>query len=204
MNEQRDARIDAYIAKSADFARTILGHLREMVHEHCPDVKETIKWGMPFYTWQGNLCHMAAFKTHCAFGFWHKGMAEVLGGSGERSDEAMGAFGRIEKLSDLPAEKELARLLRAAMKLNASGEPAIARAKPSRRPEAKVPPDLAKALKDNAAATITFRNFSPSQRREYIDWINEAKREETRAGRVATAIEWLAEGKTRHWKYKNC
>ncbi|MBP6506255.1 MAG: YdeI/OmpD-associated family protein [Opitutaceae bacterium] len=194
--------VDAYIAKAAEFARPLLRHLRAQVHATCPEVEERLKWSMPFFLWQGNLCHMAAFKAHCAFGFWHKDMAKALGRSGTRSDEAMGAFGRIEKLADLPTDAELRRLVKAAMKLNASGAPAMTLRR--KRPELPVPVDLAKALKANAAAAITFRNFAPSHRREYITWLTEAKRPETRAKRLADTLKWLAAGKPRNWKYLDC
>lgn len=200
MRANHDPRVDAYIAGAAAFARPILERLRATVHEAGPGVGETIKWGMPFFTWHGNLCHMAAFKAHCAFGFWPRGMKDVLGRSGTRSDEAMGAFGRIEHLRDIPAKAELKRLIRAAMALNEAGP--APRPKPRPRPELPVPAELAKALKADRAAALTFRNFPPGHRREYVEWITEAKRPETRAKRLATTIAWLAEGKSRNWKYQ--
>jgi uncharacterized protein YdeI (YjbR/CyaY-like superfamily) len=200
MPAKHDPRIDAYIAKSAEFARPLLNHLRESVHAVCPDVEEAMKWSMPFFVWRGNLCHMAAFKAHCGFGFWHKDMVKELGRLGAKSTEAMGAFGRIKTPDDLPRDAELKRLLRAAMKLNAAGGSPRAKVKP--RPDLPVPADLTKALKTNAAAAITFKNFAPSHRRDYIEWIEEAKRPETRAKRLATTVEWLAEGKPRNWKYE--
>ena len=200
-----DARIDAYIAKSAAFARPVLSHLRALVHEACPGVEETMKWSMPSFLHEGRiLCGMAAFKEHCTFGFWHKGMVEVLGVDAAKGGTAMGSFGRITAIADLPKEKVLLRYLREAVKLGASDEPA--RPKLERKPAGPVaiPGDLARALKQNAAAATTFRSLSPSHRKEYVEWITEAKRDETRRKRLATTLEWLAEGKSRNWKYEKC
>ncbi len=200
-----DPRVDAYIAKSAPFARPVLTHLRTLVHEACPDVEETIKWSMPSFLLGGRiLCGMAAFKEHCTFGFWHKGMVEVLGRDGLKGESAMGSFGRITALPDLPTEKVLLRYLREAAKLQASDEPA--RPKPVRRSAAPlpIPADLAQALSASSSAAATFENLPPSQRKEYVEWITDAKREETRRKRLATAIEWLSEGKARNWKYEKC
>jgi len=196
----RDARVDAYIAAAAPFAQPILEHLRELVHATCPLVEESIKWGAPFFLYRGGMfCHMAAFKQHCAFGFWK--WKQVVGA--DAADDAMGQFGRIEKLSDLPPKKTIAACLRKAMALNDAGVPAATRTKRAPRPEAAIPADFAAALapKKHAKARATFEAFSPSQRREYIEWIGEAKREATRATRIATTLEWLAEGKPRNWKY---
>lgn len=194
-----DPRVDAYIAKSADFARPVLAYLRETVHGACPDVAENIKWSMPFFTWHGNLCHLAAFKAHCAFGFWRG--KQIPGLASERSDEGMGNLGRIASLADLPSKRELTRLIKAAMKLNQSAS-VPERAKVAPKPALVLPDDLSRALKTNAKARSAFDAFSPSARREYIEWIVEAKRAETRASRLATAIEWISEGKSRHWKYQ--
>ena len=195
----RDPRVDAYIEKSAEFARPILTHLRTLVHEACPQAEETLKWGMPTFVHHGILCGVGAFKQHCTFGFWkHK----LVVGAG-RYDDAMGQFGRITKLADLPPKKELVGYIRKAAQLNEQGiKPARARPKP--RPEASVPDDLAAALKRKRKAAAAFAAFSPSQRREYVEWIVEAKREETRSKRIAQAVEWIGEGKPRNWKYMNC
>jgi len=195
-----DARIDAYIAKSAPFAQPILSHLREVLHDARPDVVETIKWGMPFFLLDGRpFANMAAFKQHCAFGFW-KGR-QVVGEAG--SDEAMGQFGRLTSVSDLPSRKVLIGYVKKAVEQHLAAATAP-RMKAVPKPAAEVPEDLAAALKKSAKARKTFDAFSPSHRREYIEWITEAKREETRAKRLATTIEWLAEGKARNWKYANC
>jgi uncharacterized protein YdeI (YjbR/CyaY-like superfamily) len=195
----RDPRIDAYIARSADFAQPILTHLREVVHDVCPEVEETLKWGAPHFMYKGMLCGMASFKHHCAFGFW-KG-ALVLERGGDRAEEAMGQFGRITAISDLPPRSVLARYIKVAMRLNEEGVKSPTRTKRTKKPLA-VPADLSAALRRNAKARTTFEEFSPSHRREYIEWITEAKREETRKKRLATTLEWLAEGKPHNWKYK--
>ncbi len=200
-----DPRVDAYIAKAAPFAQPILKHLRALVHRACPAATETLKWSMPHFEHGGSiLCHMAAFKAHCAFGFWHVGMEKVLAADGIKTESAMGGFGRVASLEDVPDNKTLLRYISNAAKLIESGEPGRPRAASKPKPEAKVPPDLAAALRKSKAATITFQNFSPSQRREYVGWIVEAKREETRHSRLAQAVEWMADGKTRNWKYQNC
>ncbi len=193
-----DPRVDAYIAHAADFARPLLEHLRDVVHHAVPEVRETIKWGMPFFVaGERILCHMAAFKQHCAFGLWRgKGMVK------NASDEAMGQFGRIRSFTDLPPRKELTALLKMATRQALDKVPAK-RARTAKA-EAEVPTDLAAALrqKQHSRARTTFEAFPPSQRREYIEWLAEAKRDATRARRLATTLEWLAEGKTRNWKYR--
>ncbi|MEO6324883.1 MAG: YdeI/OmpD-associated family protein, partial [Thermoanaerobaculia bacterium] len=143
------------------------------------------------------------FKAHCAFGFWHQGMVKVLADDGVKADDAMGSFGKLTGLADLPADRTLLRYIRAAVKLNESEEPA--RKKPVGKPaKSEVPGDLAAALKKNKEAAATFEGFSQSKRNEYIEWLTEAKRDETRQKRLATTLEWLAEGKARNWKYENC
>ncbi len=202
MQPKPDPRIDAYIAKSAPFAQPILRHLRSLVHRACPEATETIKWSMPFFEHHGLLCHLAAFKAHCTFGFWHQGMNDVLGRDASKADEAMGSLGRIGSLADLPGDAVMTRYLKHAAKLNESGTPARPAGKP--KPALAVPADLAAALKKNPAAAATWEKFPPSHRRDYIEWIIEAKRPATRATRLATTLEWLAEGKPRNWKYQNC
>lgn len=192
----RDARVDVYIEKSADFAGPILSRLREIVHETCPEVEETIKWSFPHFDYRGPLCGMSAFKTHCAFGFW-KGSLVV----DDPKDDAMGQLGRIESLADLPPKRTLVAWLRKAMRLNEEGVKAP-RARRKTRTEAKVPADLKRALDRSAKARATFEGLSPSHRREYVEWIEEAKRSETREKRIATTVEWLEEGKSRNWKYQ--
>jgi uncharacterized protein YdeI (YjbR/CyaY-like superfamily) len=192
---KKDPRINAYISKSADFAKPILKHLRALVHKGCPGVKETIKWSMPHFDYAGApLAGMAAFKAHCAFGFW-KGSLIVPG-----SKDAMGQFGRITSVDDLPSDKVILGYVKKAAELNESG---VKVPRPVKHPKKEIamPKDLAAALKKNATARATFGDFRPSHRREYLEWITEAKSEETRNKRLATAIDWMAEGKPLHWRY---
>jgi uncharacterized protein YdeI (YjbR/CyaY-like superfamily) len=205
MTRNSDPRVDAYIRKAAAFAQPILRHLRDLVHQGCPEATETLKWGFPhFILGDKILCSMAAFKAHCSFGFWHQQMAKVSAQDGRKTDEAMGILGRITSLADLPDDRTLQRYIRTAAELTASDQPARPRPASQPRPELPVPADLAASLKKNKAAATTFAKFSPSHRREYIEWITEAKRDETRQKRLASTLEWLAEGKARNWKYQNC
>jgi uncharacterized protein YdeI (YjbR/CyaY-like superfamily) len=193
---KRDPRVDTYIANSADFARPILKHIRAVVHEACPEVEESIKWSMPHFDYRGILCGMAAFKEHCAFNIW-KGSLIVGGGA----REAMGNFGRITKVSDLPSNKIMTGYIKQAMKFREDGVKTPSRTKPKRK-EFVVPTELTSALKKNKKAAAAFDGFPPSHKREYADWISEAKGEDTRKRRVDTAVEWMAEGKSRNWKYE--
>ena len=193
---KKDPRIDAYIARSADFARPILTRLRAAVHKGCPDVVETIKWGSPHFEHEGMLCGMAAFKQHCAFGFWNRAL--VIPG---KKDDAMGQFGCLTTVSDLPRDTVLVGLVREAARLNETGTK-VGPIRKAKKP-LPVPPALTAALKKKAGAASRFRAFSPSQQREYSEWIVEAKTDETRAKRVATSVAWIAQGKTRMWKYRN-
>ena len=195
----KDPRIDKYIANAAGFARPILSHIRELVHKGCPDVTENMKWSSPFFEYKGVLCSMAAFKEHCAFGFWRRDLKI------ESNISAMGDFGRLTSVNDLPSDKVLLGYIRQAAKLNESGvkpPPRVREAKDKK--DLVVPKVLLDALKKNPKAAKTFENFSYSHKKEYAEWIAEAKREETQQKRLAQAIEWLAEGKSRNWKYQNC
>ena len=197
----RDPRIDGYIEKARPFARPILEHLRRLVHAAVPDTGEAIKWGMPHFTYKGkNVAGMAAFKAHCAFMIHGEGRQ----GEGVANDSAgMGSFGRIASLDDLPSDKDLQAKLKTAMeRIDAGGRAVNRAASPAPKAEIPVPQDLAAVLRDTPAAKATFDRLTPSQRREYLEWITGAKRDETRAKRVATALEWLAEGKRRNWKYE--
>jgi uncharacterized protein YdeI (YjbR/CyaY-like superfamily) len=199
----RDARVDDYIAKSAEFARPILTYLRDLVHAACPDVEETMKWSFPHFMYKGMMCSMASFKEHCAFNFWKSALIVKTGGTAVEA--AMGQFGRITQVSDLPSKKVLSGYVKEAMKLNEAGVKAPSRMKPKTpKAELVVPDDLASALQANQKARATFENFSPSHKREYVEWLTEAKTQATRARRLETAIEWMAEGKPRNWKYMNC
>ena len=198
-----DPRVDAYIAKSQAFAQPILRHLRAVVHEACPDVEEAMKWSFPHFDYRGAMmCSMAAFKQHCAFGFWRG--AQLLGAD-SRNAEAMGDFGRITSLSELPSNARIRSLVKQAMELTDSGTANTARKKsPVAKKPVRVPNDLAAALAKHKTAAAAFAAFPPSQRREYVEWITEAKTAATRERRLLTAIEWLTDGKTRNWKYQNC
>lgn len=192
-----DPRVDAYIAKSADFARPILVELRARVHAVCPDVVEGIKWSMPAFDHHGPLAHMAAFKKHCAFGFWkHK----LVVGDDPRAQEAMGSYGTLTSLEQLPSKAQFARQMKLAMKLNEQGIKLAKPKKPAKQAEAPHP-DFARALSRNKSARAGFEGLAPGQQREYVEWIAEAKQEATRLRRIEQALEWLAEGKPRHWKY---
>ena len=194
-----DPRVDAYLANAAAFAQPILARLREDVHAACPDVVETIKWSRPHFMLDGKLlCGMSAFKAHCAFGFWQREGAPA-GQAG-----AMGNFGRIENLADLPGHAELRRLIQAAAERLLAGAPRAQ--KPGREPRAKLdmPDDFAAALANVKAAQQHYDAFPPGKQRDYLEWVLDAKRDDTRAKRIAQAVEWLAEGKSRHWKYEKC
>lgn len=202
---KRNPRIDAYIAKSADFAKPILNHLRKVVHAGCPDVEETIKWQFPNFLHKGMLCSMAAFKEHCTFGFWkHSLITATDPASKKKTAEAMGQMGRITSLSDLPPDAVLRDYIKEAVRLNEEDVKVPRPPRPRAKKALIIPADLGAALKKNRRARETFENFSPSHQREYVEWITEAKREETRARRLQTALEWLAKGKSRNWKYENC
>ena len=196
----RDPRIDAYIERAAPFAQPILQHVRVLVHEACPAVEETIKWGMPTFVHAGAiLCGMAAFKQHASFGFWKHALVV---GEGEPRD-GMGSYGKLVSLDDLPPKRTLLAHLRKAVALNEAGVKSPAR-KSAPKPPPETTPELAAALAQSPAAKAAFDAFPPGCRREYIEWITGAKRPETRARRVAEAVAWMAEGKRRNWKYENC
>lgn len=192
---KKDPRVDAYIKRAAPFAQPILKHLRKLVHAGCPDVEETIKWRSPFFEHNGIICFMAAFKEHCAFGFWNG--AKLFG---KENKGAMGHFGRIASIEDLPSAKELVGFVRSASELNKRG---VTKSRPQSRGKQKltVPNDLRAALQKNSKARKTFEHFSYSRRKEYVQWITDSKRDETRQRRLKTAIEWLAQGKSQNWKY---
>ena len=189
-----DPRVDAYIDKAPDFARTILKEIRARVHEACPACEETMKWSSPSFQYKGMLCGMGAFKEHCMFGFWKAEL--VVGGSNPHA-----RFRHLTSMADLPTKKEMAALIHKAMALNDDGV-AVARTPREKKAPAPIPTDLAAALKKSKKASSAFDAFSPSDKREYVEWITEAKRDETRAKRVATAVQWIAEGKARNWKYE--
>jgi uncharacterized protein YdeI (YjbR/CyaY-like superfamily) len=195
----RDPRIDAYIAARADFARPILEHIRRILHEAVPGVEETIKWGMPHFTHEGRiLAAMGAFKGHATLAL--RNGSELLGEAAPQS-EAMGHFGRLASIADLPAEDALKELVRKAAAAETAPK---ARAKPAAKPVPGTPADLSAALDSNPAARAAFDGFPPGARREYVEWILDAKRPETRGKRIAQAAAWISEGKKRNWKYEKC
>ncbi len=227
-----DPRVDRYIARAAEFARPILTHLREVVHQGCPEVQEAMKWSRPAFLYRGKILGiMSAFKQHCTFGFWHPEVNRQLAAAGVATNSASGSLGRLTRVDDLPPTKELLSYVREAValtneaallseattdrddaavlgesktrgKTRARRGPTARKAREiSRRTSLEIPAELATGLNKNKAAGETFRALPPSQRDEYVEWIAEAKRDETRQKRIATALEWLAEGKPRHWKY---
>ena len=209
-SQQQNPKVDAYIEKAQPFAQPILNHLRKLVHRGCPDVEEAIKWSMPFFVYRGAiLANMAAFKQHCSFGFWGEEIGGLLREAGVVQDGGMGSLGKITCVKDLPTEKEMLRWVREAAGFIDRGEytsPIAARNRVVKapKPAPKTSPEFAAALKKNRKASAVFEAFSPSCKREYVEWIAEAKRDETRDKRIAQAVEWIAEGKQRNWKYQNC
>ena len=201
----KDARIDSYIAKSADFAKPILTHIRRLVHAACPQVEETMKWSFPHFMHKGILCSMAAFKHHCAFGFWKGALVlDKRAAAGEVAEAAMGQFGRLTAVSDLPNYEVLTGYVKEAARLNEAGIKLPAKSKPKEKKDLIVPDYLMAALKKNKKALTTFEAFSYSHKKEYVEWITEAKAEDTRKKRLNTALAWMAAGKPRHWKYLKC
>jgi uncharacterized protein YdeI (YjbR/CyaY-like superfamily) len=200
----KEKKIDAYIAKSADFAKPILNHIRELVHKTCPDVEEKIKWGMPFFDYKDEiLCHMASFKQHAVMSFWKAAlMKDPILVENAKAETAMGHLGRITSLKDMPSDKKITGWIKEAMLLNDKGIKLPAKAKPAEKKELVVPDYFLKALVKNKKAKQVFGNFAPSHKKEYLAWITEAKTEDTRHKRMATALEWIAEGKGRNWRYE--
>jgi uncharacterized protein YdeI (YjbR/CyaY-like superfamily) len=197
----RSKAVDSYIAKAAPFARPILSRVRKAMHKGCPQVEETIKWGVPHFEYKGVLAGMAAFKQHAAFGFWKRRLMSDPTGFFSQGESGMGGR-KIRSADELPADSELVRLVREAVALNEKGVKATRVVK--KKPPVKLPPYLAAALKKNAKARAFFDQLSPSARREYVDWLTDAKQPATRDRRLATTIEWLSDGKQRNWKYQNC
>ena len=198
---KKDPRIDAYIKKAAPFAQPILVHLREIVHTACPDVEETMKWSFPHFMYQGMLAGMASFKQHATFGFWKGGL--IIDKDTSKSTEAMGQFGKITSLADLPSKATISGYVKQAMVLNENGiKVPKSKQKTAPRTPLPVPPSLTAALKRNALARKHFEAFVPSARFEYIEWITEARTDITRQRRVATTVAQLSKGLQRHWKYQ--
>jgi len=205
--ENTDPRIDAYIAKSADFAKPILTHLRQLVHQAYPGIQETMKWSMPFFDYKGTVCQMAAFKQHCGFGFWKAAQLPdpyKIINTGEES--SAGSIGRISSMDDLPPDDVLMLYIRNAVQLNEDGVKGAMRAtkaKPAvEKKEIEVPEEFISLLDSNPTIEANFNKFSPSKQNEYLTWFAEAKTEATRSKRIQQAAEWISEGKSRHWKYQ--
>jgi len=195
---RKDPRVDAYIAKAKPFAQPLLKQLRAAVRAGCPSVEETIKWGVPSFEYKGPMCGMAAFKEYVTFGFWkHSLLTDRLP---TKESNAMSYYGKLRTTADLPPRATLVRTIREAMELNDKGIK-VAR-KITKKPALKVPAYFMTALRKNAKALAVFDAFPPSHQREYVEWVDEAKREETRARRLETAIDWIAKGKARNWKYE--
>lgn len=194
---KKDPRVSAYILKAPPYARPILKYLRKTIHAALPGVTETIRWQSPHFDCRGPICYMAAFKNHCAFGFWK---SRLIFADEDASAEAMGQFGRIASMADLPSKKELSRYLRKAARFNETGVKSVA-SRPARKKKLKVPADLKSELRRNAKAGKAFENFSYTNRKEYAEWISGAKRPETRRRRLATALQWIAQGKVQNWRY---
>ena len=197
----KNPSVDAYISKAAPFAQPILTHLRGLVHKACPEVAENIKWGMPSFEYKGLLCGFASFKQHCSFGFWKAAlMKDKILIENARSEAAMGHLGKITSLKDLPSDKKIITWIKEAMQLNEEGKK-IVKAKPISHKELSVPGYITTALKKHRKALTIFEAFSTSAKKEYVEWITEAKTEETKNKRMAQAVEWIAAGKPRNWKY---
>lgn len=194
--------VDAYIAKSQPFAQPILEHIRELVHKACPDVEEKMKWSMPFFDYKGKMmCHMAGFKQHCAFGFFQAAlMDEPMLVQNAASESAMGHLGRITSMKDLPSEKKIIGFIKKAMQITDDGRKLVKKAAP--KTAYIIPAYITSAIKKNKKAFAVWEAFAPSHRKEYATWIDDAKTEATKENRIAQALEWIAEGKDRNWKYR--
>lgn len=198
-----DARVDSYIERMQPFAQEILTLIRQIVHKACPEAVETIKWSFPHFMYKGNLCYMSGWKTHCAFGFWNRKLMEDPDKIfAERGSGGMGDLGYIKSRKDLPSQKIMVKYVKAAMKVNEEGPSRVRKLIKKEKPPVKTPDYFLAALKKNKAAEKIYWISSESMKREYVEWITEAKTEATRQKRIATSIEWLAEGKNRNWKYQ--
>lgn len=202
---KKDPRVDSYIAKAADFAKPVLEHFRSLVHKVCPDATETIKWGAPSFDYKGPYCLMVSFKKHCAIIFYKNKIMKNQAPKDKTIIETdMAQLRKITSIKDLPKDKVLTAYLKNASKINDAGIKIPSRKKSNEKKELEIPDYFVKALKKNKNAQKTFNNFTYSKKKDYVEWIAQAKREETRLQRIETAIEWLAEGKTRNWKYEKC
>lgn len=200
---KRDKSIDAYIAKSEIFAKPILASIRATIHKNCPDVEETMKWNHPHFLYNGSILGgVASFKNHCAFGFWLGALMPDLKKINKAGISAMGQFGRIESLKDLPSDKHFASYIKLAMKLTDAGAKAPSRIRSEKPKELIIPDYFLNEIRKNKKAQKTFETFPYSHKKDYVEWITEAMTDETRKRRMATALEWMEEGKDRNWKYR--
>lgn len=201
---KKEKAIDAYISKSADFAKPILNHIRELVHKTCPGVEEKMKWSFPHFDYKGEMmCSMAAFKQHAVFGFWKASlMKDPVLVETAKSEVAMGHLGRLTSVKDLPSDKKMMAWIKEAMLLNDKGIKLAAKPKAADKKELIIPDYFITALAKNKKAKQVFESFAYSHKKEYVQWITEAKTEDTRNKRMTTALEWLSEGKSRNWKYE--
>lgn len=203
MTEHYSSKVEERIATAAPFAQPVLSHLRNLVHQAVPEVTEDIKWGHISFLLDGKIfCGLGSFKQHCSFGFWKNEIQQEIAAMGYDCASAMGLFGKITSIQDLPSKKDLLALIQKAAVLARTAT--VPKKRPSPKPELPVPEELAVALKRSRLAAKHFAAFTPAMRREYLVWISEAKREETRKQRIAQTVEWVAEGKQRNWKYQNC
>lgn len=194
----KNPKIDEYINNASDFAQPILIKIRSLVHQAHPDIDENIKWGMPSFDYKGIVCHMAAFKQHCSFGFFKHKLIKGLDGDG-----GMNSFGKLKSINDLPKDELIITYIKEAVLLNEQGVK-LPKTPTKKKKELIIPDELTKALLKNPKAATVFDNFSYTHKKEYAEWIAEAKRETTKEKRIAQTIEWLIEGKHRNWKYENC
>ena len=199
---KKDKKIDDYISKSADFAKPILNNIRQLVHSACPQVEESIKWSFPNFDYKGPFCSMAAFKQHCSFGFWKAAIMKDAKKLKANQEDAMGHLGKIKSLADLPADTVLISYIKEAVRLNDEGIKLSRRKKSEEKKELIIPDYFTKALSKNKTAYKIFKAFSPSHKKEYVEWIAEAKTEETRNKRMAKALEQIVESKSLNWKYE--
>jgi len=199
---KKDKKIDDYISKSADFAKPILNHIRQLVHNACPQVEESIKWGFPNFDYKGPFCSMAAFKQHCSFGFWKAIIMKDAEKLKANQEDAMAHLGKIKSLADLPEDTILIGYIKEAARLNDEGIKLPPRKKNAEKKELIVPGYFTKALSKNKIAYQIFESFSPSHKKEYVEWITEAKTEETRNKRMTKALEQIVEKKSLNWKYE--
>jgi uncharacterized protein YdeI (YjbR/CyaY-like superfamily) len=200
--KNRNPAFDAYIAKAQPFARPILTKLRDLFHQACPEVEEIMKWSHPSFNYKGIVAGMAGFKEHAGIGFWKQNLMKdphrifKNGGDGERT--------RLKSVADLAPDKVIVSAIKEAVALNEAGAK-LERPKSAPKPALKAPDYFLTALRKKKGALAAYEAFSPSAKREYIEWLVEAKQDATRAKRLETAVEWIAEGKHRNWKYeKGC